>query len=107
MHLYKLLCRSTGKSYVGLCENEPNISTLDLPKNVMEDIALYGVKNFVIFRIAKHNDKVKATDKAETLIYKEQPQYNTEAEKVKVDDFEIDEDSGEVFTDFTSDVFEY
>jgi len=77
MILYKLINKKTGRIYIGLCEEEPDINTLEVPDNVQRDFDNFGKHNFTLLKIAKHNNESKANHKAEILIEQETNPYNS------------------------------
>ena len=76
MILYKLINKKTGRVYIGLCEEEPDISTINVPNNVRRDFDNFGKDSFTLLKIARHNNESKAKHKAEILIEQETNPYN-------------------------------
>lgn len=78
MHIFKLVCQVTRRVYVGLSENEPIVSELEVPEQVEKDISEFGGNKFKISKIAYLNNYEKAAEKANYLIDTLDSPYNLE-----------------------------
>lgn len=78
MFIYKIICQANKKSYIGVCEEEPNLYNIDLPKEIQEDLDNFGKDKFLFLKVCELNNKEKAKRKAEILTLQEANVYEEE-----------------------------